>query len=137
MLGAEAIRIVTDAAGMPCHLGVVREQVTKLGDDPARLRAGFIARKRITVHSAAERVDLDLPGIAVVERAPHRTQLDVDLGRVSVEQVVQALLARTTLEDLSIEDPPMDEIVRAIYARGASSEPTTADSIEEALPCTA
>jgi ABC-2 type transport system ATP-binding protein len=102
-----------------------------LDQSTAKLRASFIGRKRITVHSAAERLELELPGVAVVGRVPHRTQLDVDLGRATIEQVVQALLARTALEDLSIEDPPMEEIVRAIYAR-ADSRLAAADA-EEAL----
>ncbi len=92
-----------------------------LDQSTASLRRSFIERKRITVHSAAERVELSQPGVRVTARVPHRTELDVDLRRTSVEQVVQALLAQTTLEDLSIEDPPMEEVVRAIYA-GAGSE---------------
>jgi ABC-2 type transport system ATP-binding protein len=81
------------------------------------LRRSFIARKRITAHSVAERVDVAQPGVEVVARSPHRTELAVDLRVASVEQVVQALLAQTSLEDLSIEDPPMEEIVQEIYAR--------------------
>jgi ABC-2 type transport system ATP-binding protein len=101
-----------------CDRVIVIHHGRVLLDQPtATLRGRFIGRKRITVHSEAERVDLELPGVVVVGRTPHRTLIDVDLARVAVEQVVQALLARTTLQDLSIEDPPMDEIVRAIYAR--------------------
>ncbi len=89
----------------------------------ASLRGSFIARKRITLRSAAERVDVALPGVRVTRRRPHCTELDVDLTAVSVERVVQALLAQTSLTDLSIEDPPMEEIVQAIYARAAADAP--------------
>ena len=81
------------------------------------LRSGFIARKRVTVHSVAERVEIDEAGVRVARRRPHCTELDVDLRVIPVERVVQALLAQTALDDLSIEDPPMEEIVQAIYAR--------------------
>ena len=87
-----------------------------LDQSTASLRRSFIARKRITVTSTADRIDLDLPGVEVTARRPHWTEIDVDLERTSVEKVVQALLARTALEDLSIEDPPMEEIVQLIYA---------------------
>jgi ABC-2 type transport system ATP-binding protein len=87
----------------------------------ASLRTSYIARKRITVTSAAERVDLVLPGVDVTRRRPHATELDVDLERTSVEKVVSALLALTSVEDLSIEDPPMEEIVQAIYARAEAA----------------
>jgi ABC-2 type transport system ATP-binding protein len=89
----------------------------------ASLRSRFIARKRISVTSAEERVDLDLPGVDVTRRRPHATELDVDLARTTVEQVVAALLERATVEDLSIEDPPMEEIVQEIYARAEASAP--------------
>jgi ABC-2 type transport system ATP-binding protein len=86
-----------------------------LDQSTASLRTSFIARKRITVTTGAERVDLALPGVEVTARRPHATELDVDLERISVEKVVAALLAHTSVEDLSIVDPPMEEIVRAIY----------------------
>ena len=88
----------------------------------ASLRGGFIARKRITVHSAAARIEISEPGVSVVRRRPHCTELDVDLRAVSVERVVQSLLAQTSLDDLSIEDPPMEEIVQEIYARADESQ---------------
>jgi ABC-2 type transport system ATP-binding protein len=119
-----------------CDRVIVIHRGRLLLDQPtAKLRGGFIGRKRVTVHSAAERLSVELPGVVVAERAPHRTVLDVDLSRAAVEQVVQALLAQTTLQDLSIEDPPMDEIVRAIYAR---AEPTVpAAGTKEASSCKA
>jgi ABC-2 type transport system ATP-binding protein len=124
-----------------CDRVIVIHRGRLLLDQPtARLRAGFIGRKRITVHSAAERLELALDGVALIERAPHRTRIDVDLGRVSVEQVVQALLAATSIADLSIEDPPMEEIVRAIYARAereAADDEASDRGPREALPCTA
>jgi len=88
-----------------------------LDQSTARLRGSYIERKRITVHSAAERIEVRCAGVAVLARSPHRTQLDVDLRLATVEQVVQELLAQSSLEDLSIEDPPMEEIVQAIYAQ--------------------
>jgi ABC-2 type transport system ATP-binding protein len=93
----------------------------------ASLRSSYIARKRITVTTANERVDLVLPGVEVTARRPHATELDVDLERTSVEKVVGALLAQTSVEDLSIEDPPMEEIIQAIYAQAEATlgRPTT------------
>ena len=123
-----------------CDRVIVIHHGRLLLDQPtAKLRGSFIGIKRITAHSAAERLDLDLPGVTVLERAPHRTLLDVDLSRARVEHVVQALLAKGTLQDLSIEDPPMDEIVRAIYARAEPGADAAEEDDEEreALPCSA
>ncbi|MBM3534648.1 MAG: hypothetical protein FJX60_16600 [Alphaproteobacteria bacterium] len=63
---------------------------------------------------------LDLPGVAVASREPHRTSFAVDLDRVPVERVVAAALERFSVKDLAIENPPLDDVIRAIY-RGAEA----------------
>ncbi len=106
-----------------CDRVIVIHRGRLLLDRPtASLRGGFIQRKRITVHSVAERIELSDPGVRITERRPHATVLDVDLRLASVERVVQAILAQTALDDLSIEDPPMEEIVQAIYARAETAD---------------
>ena len=105
-----------------CDRVIVIHRGRVLLDRPTdSLRRSYIARKRVTVTSADESIDVDLPGVRVRERRPHRTQLDVDLATVSVERVVQHVLRATRLQDLTVEDPPMEEIVQAIYARAEAA----------------
>jgi ABC-2 type transport system ATP-binding protein len=86
-------------------------------DEPiARLRQTYIRRKVVTLLTAEESVALDLPGVTVTERAPHKTVLEVDVAVTPIEAVVQAALRSARLRDLTVEDPPMEEIVQAIYA---------------------
>jgi ABC-type uncharacterized transport system ATPase subunit len=40
----------------------------------------------------------------------------VDVDKTPIEAVVQAALKASRLNDLTVEDPPMEEIVQAIYA---------------------
>jgi ABC-2 type transport system ATP-binding protein len=70
----------------------------------------------VTLLTAEERIALALPGVTVVEEAPHRTVLEVDVEKTPIEAVVQAALRASRLHDLTVEDPPMEEIVKAIYA---------------------
>ena len=84
------------------------------------LRREFVRRKRIVLKTVDERISVDLPGVSVRERSPHRTLLEVDLEVTGVEAVVRAVLASARIHDLSVEDPPMEAIVQAIYA-GAES----------------
>jgi ABC-2 type transport system ATP-binding protein len=92
-------------------------------DEPiAALRKSYIRRKVVTLLTAEEDVRVDLPGVTLVEKAPHRTVLEVDVDRTPVEQVVQAALQASRLRDLTVEDPPMEEIVQAIYA-SAEAQP--------------
>ena len=86
-------------------------------DQPTdQLRRLFLGRKLVTLQSAAARIVIDLPGIAVRPSAPHTTILEVDTRLVRVEQVIAAALKDGGIEDITIEDPPMEEVVREIYA---------------------
>jgi len=87
-----------------------------LDETIAALRKSYIRRKVVTLLTAEEDVRIDLPGVTLVEKAPHRTVLEVDVDRTPIEQVVQAALKASRLRDLTVEDPPMEEIVQAIYA---------------------
>jgi ABC-2 type transport system ATP-binding protein len=87
----------------------------------AELRKSYIRRKRVTLLTAEEEIAISLPGVEVVERVPHRTVLEVDVDRTPVEAVVAAGLRASRLRDLTVEDPPMEEIVSAIYASAESA----------------
>jgi viologen exporter family transport system ATP-binding protein len=80
------------------------------------LRKSFIPRKRVSVVSLEVELALDLPGVRRLPSAPHRTELEVDLRAIAVDRVVSEIVSRGRVVDLSVEDPPMEEIVTAIYA---------------------
>ncbi|MDR3513330.1 MAG: ATP-binding cassette domain-containing protein [Caulobacteraceae bacterium] len=99
-----------------CDRVIVINQGRIVVDQPTdQLRRQFLARKRVTLQSAAPRITLDLPGLTVLPSQPHTSVLDVDTRLVRVEQVIAAALAGGGIEDITIEDPPMEEVVREIY----------------------
>ena len=81
----------------------------------AELRRTYLRRKVVTVLTEDARIDINLPGVTVTSRAPHRTVLEVDRDVASIEVVVAAVLSASRLQDLTVEDPPMEEVVQAIY----------------------
>jgi ABC-2 type transport system ATP-binding protein len=100
-----------------CDRVIVIHHGRLLLDEPVqRLRREYIQRKLLTLHTAEERVALELPGVRVVRQSPHVTELEVDVTLTPVEAVVQAALRAGRLHDLTVEDPPMEEIIREIYA---------------------
>ncbi len=86
-------------------------------DQPvAELRRRFLGRKVVTIRSAAPSVAVDLPGVTRRPSAAHTTILVVDSARTRIEQVIAAALAQGGIDDVAIEDPPMEEVVHEIYA---------------------
>ena len=95
---------------------VIHEGRVLLDQSVQSLRSGYIRRKRISLQTVEPELPLVLPGVRVLKREPHRVELEVDLDQAPVERVVAAVLRAGQLQDLTVEDPPMDEIVQAIYA---------------------
>ena len=99
-----------------CDRVIVIHRGGLLLDKPVEaLRKDYIRRKVVTLLTAEASIEIALPGVEIVEQAPHRTVLEVDVEKTPVEAVVQAALRASRLRDLTVEDPPMEEIVQAIY----------------------
>jgi ABC-2 type transport system ATP-binding protein len=82
----------------------------------ASLRARFITHKFVTLVSDQVNLTLALPGVRVVEAEPYKTRLEVEIKVTPVARVVEAALTLCTLHDLTVEDPPLERVVQAIYA---------------------
>jgi ABC-2 type transport system ATP-binding protein len=80
------------------------------------LRRRFLSRKLVTLRSTAPWLDLEMAGVTRRASEPHVTLLEIDTGVARVEAVVAAALALGGIEDVSVEDPPMEEVVHEIYA---------------------
>jgi hypothetical protein len=61
-------------------------------------------------------VAVDLPGVTRRPSEPHTTILEIDTRSARVDAVIAAALAQGGIEDVTIEDPPMEEVVHEIYA---------------------
>src|SRR5687768_12510853 len=80
------------------------------------MKRRYLRSRRITLVTAAEHVDLPAAiGARLISAVPHRTTVEIDAGDAAVGALVDAVLRQTTLRDLMIDDPPMDEIIRSIY----------------------
>jgi viologen exporter family transport system ATP-binding protein len=53
----------------------------------------------------------------VIEQTAPRAKLRVDRGQIS--QVLSSVLANHTLEDVSVEDPPLEEVIAKVFAQSA------------------
>ena len=100
-----------------CDRVIVVNQGRIVVDQPTdQLRRRFLGRKIITFQSAGQGVSLSLPGVTRRPSEAHATILEVDTKLTRVEQVIAAALADGGIEDVTIEDPPMEEVIADIYA---------------------
>jgi hypothetical protein len=78
-------------------------------------------RKHVTLWTEAERLDLTLPGVRVLSSGSYRTELEVALDIIPLGQVVDAAQRQAALKDLAIEDAPLDDVIRALYAHAETA----------------
>jgi ABC-2 type transport system ATP-binding protein len=113
-----------------CDRVIIIHHGRVLVDQPvAELRRSHLRRKLLTLHTDEAEVAIDLPGVAVVSRRPHRLELQVDLAQARVEQVVAHLMERARLRDLTINDPPMEEVIRELYGRANLASPAASGAL--------
>jgi ABC-2 type transport system ATP-binding protein len=89
----------------------------------AALRRGYLGKKRVRLLSERERLSFALSGVRVVSEAPYQCELEVSVEITPIGIVVDAALRQGALRDLTIEDPPLDEIIQAFYRETSGSSP--------------
>ncbi len=93
-------------------------------DEPVpQLRSHYIRRKRVTLLTADPEIVLDLPNLEITEREPYRLRFEFDAEEHDIESVLAAALKVGRIRDITLEDPPLEEIIEEIYARGAENAP--------------
>jgi len=80
------------------------------------LRSRYLKTKRVVLFSDRETLRLDLPGVLVTRSANYQTELEIQLERTTLGQVVDAASKQAGLHDLVVIDQPLDEVIRALYA---------------------
>jgi ABC-2 type transport system ATP-binding protein len=99
-----------------CDRVIVIDQGRILLDESLeRLRQEFLQRRSIVLVTAEEQPVLTMPGVTTTATEPYRLILSIDTAVSTMEQVVAAVLQRLTVRDLVIENPPLEDIVKAIY----------------------
>ncbi|HUO66587.1 MAG TPA: ATP-binding cassette domain-containing protein, partial [Gammaproteobacteria bacterium] len=84
-------------------------------DEPLEsLRSSFLREKRITIVTEDELPE-PFGGAVVVERGPHRLTLSIDASACAIDEVVADALKRLRVRDLTIENAPLEEIIRHLY----------------------
>lgn len=85
------------------------------------LRSSYIREKVVTLAMKEPQIDLDLAGVRVLEKMPHHLKLSVSTDETSIESLLQAVMPKTGFDDLTIEDPSAEDIIKEIYRRSGLS----------------
>jgi ABC-2 type transport system ATP-binding protein len=65
---------------------------------------------------------LAIPGATILKSSTYGVKLEVDTAAVTMEQIISALVSHHKVADITIEDPPMEQIIAEIYGQAAGAE---------------
>jgi len=82
----------------------------------ADLRRSYLTAKRLTLWTEAERLEVGMPGVRVISSHSYRTELEIEAEVTSLGSVVDAALRQSAIRDLTVEDAPLDVVIRTMYA---------------------
>lgn len=70
---------------------------------------------------------LDAPGVSVLKSREYSAKLEVDLDAVAIGTVMHQILTRTRVLDISVANPPMEEVIAGIYQAASTGGGTSDD----------
>ncbi len=79
------------------------------------LKKTYMKKKILTLVMNEQSLSLSLPGIKVLENVHHHFICEVDVESIPIDRVIQEALKLTTVKDITIEDPSMEEVIRLLY----------------------
>jgi ABC-2 type transport system ATP-binding protein len=99
-----------------CERAIVINHGDVIFDDSvSALKRRFIRRRLIDLKLLAPVSSVAMPGVTVLRREEYELTLEVDTATQSVEAVVSRVLNNGGVADITITEPPMEEIIAEIY----------------------
>ena len=85
-------------------------------DGVTALRKKYVQERIVSVTTQDEGVDWRGVGLELVESQPYTARFRLELARDDLKTAIQRVLGAVSVSDIAIEDPPMDETIKRIYA---------------------
>ncbi|CAK4858131.1 unnamed protein product [Aphanomyces euteiches] len=92
-----------------------------LDDKVTKLKKELLTHKKIRLLLAEEPSSFTIEGATLLARDGLQYTLSVDTSLVAIESVLEQLIHQCRIHDVTIEDPPMEEIITHIYDQKISS----------------
>jgi ABC-2 type transport system ATP-binding protein len=86
-------------------------------DKVSRMRRELLTTRLIDVRFESEPDDLEIEGATVVKLSGPGAKLEVDTERRSIRSVLDDLLDRYDVADISVTEPPLEDVIAHIYGQ--------------------
>jgi ABC-2 type transport system ATP-binding protein len=90
-------------------------------DKVSAMRRQYLGAKILSVRYAEPPTPIQLQGVTVLKSTEYAMKLQIDTRQTTIETVMNAILAAGQVADISIEDPPLEEVIAHIYTQDEST----------------
>ncbi|MCG0238558.1 MAG: ATP-binding cassette domain-containing protein [Firmicutes bacterium] len=95
---------------------IVSQGQVVLDDTVNALRRDYLTTKEIDLKLGVPFAGgIDLPGVSVIKARGYGVKLSVDTGITPIDRVISHILRQYPVQDITIQNPPMEAIIAAIY----------------------
>ncbi|NJJ40065.1 ATP-binding cassette domain-containing protein [Paenibacillus apii] len=88
-----------------------------LDQEVSRMKRDYLTYKTINLRLKEKPASMELPGVQILKQQGNGLKLNIDTAVINIEEVLGYIVAHYRVEDVTIEDPPMEEIIAKIYER--------------------
>ncbi len=86
-------------------------------DSTLALKKDYLKKKEIDLKLVAPWQAVDLEGVAIAKQKGFGIKLNIDLNLISIEKAVHAILKTNQVEDITIQNVELEEIITNIYLK--------------------
>jgi ABC-2 type transport system ATP-binding protein len=106
---------VSDIEQVARRVIVINHGIVIFDDKVSRLRRSLLSTKLVEVRFDSPPAALELDGVRVVKESGTGYKLVVDTERRSIREVLDELLDHHRVVDISVADPPLEDVIARIY----------------------
>lgn len=95
---------------------VINHGEVAFDNDLDHLRSYTGTRKNVCVSTRVPLPNLEIPGVDIISRvSPTEAELSLDVTLCEIGRFIQLVNEHSTLLDLSVSDPPIEEMIKTLY----------------------
>lgn len=96
-----------------------------LDDKVSKVKRHYLGSKVLRVKFRAEPQAINIKGVEVVKSSYHAMKLQVDTTQAQIDDVVKEIIHAAPVADITIENPPLEDIIAHIYNQPPSETMNT------------
>lgn len=99
-----------------CERVLILDQGNLIRDTSLKNLREFYSKKKVLILNMEKKeIELDFDGINILKTSTCQLTIEIEVEKISVGKVIQEVLNQTALQDLTVQDSSMEEIIRHIY----------------------